>query len=327
MRRFPRFVAVVSLAVPVALAATARSAWAFDVVLSPDQDTFINSAAADNNDGASPSLYTGHSGMGGTMRALVRFAIPAAWKGSVTVTRVVLAAVTRGTGNAETTVPTAATESLQALTAAWTEGTGFGDMTTMNTVGQDCGTSGATWNQPNCAGGTPWAGGSVSATASGVASVPAMLEATVTWDSATDGNTGMLADVQGWIDSPGANQGWRLSSSTEDATSGEAQRFYSREVAGKGPTLTVTATCRAGFVEAAGGCTAGSAADSGAPDGGAADSGTPPTKPSSGSGCSCSFATSEGQGPGSHLAAAVLFMAAVAATRRRRRRAVTVSGT
>ncbi|HVT06115.1 MAG TPA: hypothetical protein VHO67_01590 [Polyangia bacterium] len=305
MRRSLSFVAAVALTVPLA-----RSARAFEAVLSADQDTFINSAAADNNDGASPSLYTGHNGMGGTMRALVRFAIPSDWKGSVMVTRAVLAAITRGTGNAETTVPTAATESLQAVTAAWTEGTGFGDMTMMNTVGQDCGTSGATWNQPNCAGGTPWAGGSVAATVSGVASVPAMIEATVTWDSATDGNTGMLADLQAWIDVPGANHGWRLSSSTEDATSGEAQRFYSREVAGKGPTLTVTATCRAGFVEVDGGCTAGSAR----PDGG-----TPRGKPPSDSGCSCGLAASDGRGPNGRLAAAVLLMAAVSAAARRRR--------
>ncbi len=200
-----------------------------------DQDTFINSAAADNNDGASPSLYTGHNGMGGAMRALVRFAIPAAWQGRVTVTRAVLATVTRGTGNDETTVPTPATESLQALAAAWTEGSGFGDSSMMNTVGQACGTSGATWNQPNCAGGTPWSGGSVAATVSGVATVPATLEATVTWDSATAGNAGMLADVQSWIDSPAGNQGWRIASSTEAAGTGQAQRFYSREVAGKGP--------------------------------------------------------------------------------------------
>ena len=163
--------------------ATGRSAWAFDVVLAADQDTFINSAAADNNDGASPSLYTGHNGMGGAMRALVRFAIPAAWQGRVTVTRAVLATVTRGTGNDETTVPTAATESLQALAAAWTEGSGFGDATKMNTVGQACGTSGATWNQPNCAGGTPWAGGSVSATVSGAAIGPG--------DAGGDGHVGL----------------------------------------------------------------------------------------------------------------------------------------
>ncbi|HVY39724.1 MAG TPA: DNRLRE domain-containing protein [Polyangia bacterium] len=328
MRRSPGLVAVIGWVVPLALGATARPARAFDAVLSANQDTFINSAAADNNDGASPSLYTGHNGMGGTMRALVRFAIPSDWKGRVMVTRAVLAAITRGTGNAETTVPTAATEALQAVTTAWTEGTGFGDMTTMNTVGQACGTSGATWNQPNCAGGTPWSGGSVAATVSGAASAPAMIEATVTWDSATDGNAGMLADVQGWIDVPGANQGWRLSSSTEDATSGEAQRFYSREVAGKGPTLTVTATCRAGFVEVDGGCTAGSGApDGGMPDGGGSiDSGTPPVQRSSDSGCSCSLAASERQGPRGLLAASATFIAALAAARRRRR-AARLSGT
>jgi hypothetical protein len=285
------------------------------VVLPADQDTFINSAAADNNDGASPSLYTGHSGMGGAMRALVRFAIPAAWQGRVTVTRAVLATVTRGTGNDETTVPTPATESLQALAAAWTEGSGFGDVTTMNTVGQACGTSGATWNQPNCAGGTPWSGGTVSATVSGVGMVPATLEAKVTWDSATAGNAGMLADVQGWIDSPAGNQGWRLASSSEGAVTGQAQRFYSREVAGKGPSLSITATCRDGFVDTDGGC-----APAGSADSGAIDSGTPTGTPSSGSGCSCSLGAAEGRGSGLPLAAAGLLIAASCAAARRPRR-------
>ena len=82
MRRYLRLVLVVC-----ALAAPGRSALAFEAVLTPNQDTFINSAVPDNNDGASPSLYTGHNGMNGAMRGLVRFPIPAAWQGHVTVTR------------------------------------------------------------------------------------------------------------------------------------------------------------------------------------------------------------------------------------------------
>ncbi|MES1165729.1 MAG: DNRLRE domain-containing protein [Verrucomicrobiota bacterium] len=316
MRRCLRLVLVLC-----ALVAMGSSAWAFDVVLAPDQDTFVNSAAADNNDGASPSLYTGHNGMNGAMRALARFAIPAAWQGRVTVTRAILATVTRGTGNDENTPPTPATESLQALTAAWAEGSGFGDSSTMNTVGQACGTSGATWNQPNCAGGAPWAGGSVASTVSGVAAVPATLEATVTWDSATAGNGGMLADVQGWIDSPAGNQGWRIASSTESAAAGQAQRFYSREVAGKGPTLTVTATCRAGFVEADGGCTAA------AGDGGVGHDAGPSVKPPNQGSSGCSYAVDrpplaaavDRSTPAAGLAAVLIGLAIV--VRRRRQRA------
>ena len=184
----------------------------------------------------------------------------------------------------------------------------------MNTVGEACGTSGATWNQPNCAGGTPWAGGSVSATVSGVATVPATLEATVTWDSATAGSAGMLADVQSWIDSPASNRGWRIAGSTETAATGEAQRFYSREVAGKGPTLLVTAIAALGSSRPTAAARPQQRRRRGA-DGAVADSGTRPGTPSSGSGCSCSLGGSERRGAGVPLAG-VLMAGLCAAARR-----------
>ncbi|HSS38607.1 MAG TPA: hypothetical protein VLT58_07545, partial [Polyangia bacterium] len=158
----------------------------------------------------------------------------------------------------------------------------------------------------NCAGGTAWSGGTVATAVSGVAAVPAALEATVTWDSATAGDAGMLADVQSWIDSPAGNQGWRIASSTEADGTGKAQRFYSREAAGKGPTLSVTATCRAGFVEADGGCTTATA-----------DAGPVVSPPDQGgSGCSCAIDRPPAAG-GLGLVAAVLVGLAVAVRRRR----------
>jgi hypothetical protein len=220
--------------------------------LSPAADTFINSSSPDNNNGTSPSIYTGKNGQNGLMRGLVRFTMPPELQGRVTVSGVTLAMVTRGTGASDTTPPTPATESLQAITVAWSQGSGFGDGTTTNTVGQPCGTTGATWNQPNCAGGTPWAGGTAASTVSGTASVPATLMAVVTWDS-TAGNAGMIADVQSWIDTPAPNLGWLITSSTEAATGGMAQRFFSLE-GGKGPRLMVTAACKTGFIETIGGC-------------------------------------------------------------------------
>lgn len=273
-------------------------------------DTFINSAFPDNNDGSSPSLYTGQNGMGGRMRALVRFDLPPAWQGRVTVSRVVLTMVTRGTGSGETTPPTAATASLQALTAAWQEGSGFGDATGQNTVGQACGTSGATWDQPACAGGTDWAGGAVAAAVSASAAVPASLEAAVTWDSEAAGNAGMVADVQSWIDAPPSNQGWRIASSSE-GTNGQAQRFYAREAPGQGPSLAVTAACAPDLAEADGACVAaGGARDASAPDAAAPAA-------SGGGGCSCALAGAA-RGPAPSLV--LLAAAALAGIARRRRR-------
>jgi hypothetical protein len=261
--------------------------------LAPSADTFINSASPDNNNGASPSIYTGENGQTGLMRGLIMFALPGALQGQVTVSRVTLTLVTQGTGTGDLNPPTAATESLQAVTVAWSEGAGFGSGMTANTVGQACGTTGATWDQPNCIGGSPWTGGSVSATVSGTASVPAALDTAVTWDSATDGNAGMVADVQAWIDSPDTNQGWRISSSTE-GMSAQAQRFYSREGAGHGPSLSVTLACRVGLVEIDGGCVPSS--DSGATQDG--DGASSPVDGGivgggQGGGCSCSLADSD----------------------------------
>ena len=219
-------------------------------------DTFINSAFPDNNSGRSDSIYTGRNGMNGVMRGLLQFTMPAALQGRVTVTGVRLAMTTRGLSSTGTAPPTAATVSLQALSVTWTQGDGVGNAIAMNTVGDPCGATGATWNQPSCTGGAAWSGGSVASSVVGQASVPAALDAVVAWDSATAGNAGMIADVQGWIDTPTNNHGWRIASSTE-ATMSQAQRFYSSEAgAGAPPALTVTYGCKAGLSELGTGCTA-----------------------------------------------------------------------
>ena len=272
--------------------------------LAPDADTFINSMVPDNNNGTSPSIYTGVTGQGGMLRGLVRFAIPAALQGHITVSRVSLTMVTRGLSMTDMKPPRPATESLQAITVDWSEGAGFGDGPTTNTIGQACGTTGATWNQPNCAGGTDWAGGAVAAAVSATASVPMAVEATVTWDSADSGNAGLVTDVQSWIDAPAGNHGWRMTSST--GTAGDAQRFYAREAAGMGPGLTITYECNAGD-------TCGDQSDAGT-DAPAADAGGPGTD---GGGCSCALADASGR-PRAGLF--VVAVAAVGVGRRRRRR-------
>jgi hypothetical protein len=234
-------------------AVTARGA-ALALALAPAADTFLNSAFPDNNDGASLSIYTGKNGQGGLMRGLIRFDLPAGLQGRVTVSRVVLTMVTRGTGLGDAVAPTPATESLEPVAAAWAEGSGFGDGTTSNTVGQPCAAHGATWNDPDCASGVAWAGGGALAP-SGTASVPGAVETPVVWDS-DQGGAGMTADVQSWIDTPDANHGWLIASSTESGTAGQAQRFHSREAAGEAPTLVVTTACKSGLAEADGGCAA-----------------------------------------------------------------------
>ena len=141
----------------------------------------------------------------------------------------------------------------------------------MFTVGQPCGASGATWDQPNCVGGTAWAGGAVASAVSGTASVPAALEAMVAWDSGSGGG-GMLTDVQSWIDDPTTNHGWRIVSSTEGGVTAAAQKFYSSEEVGdKGPTLVIDYTCKAGLETPT--CAPTDASDDAVSDGGDAAAG------------------------------------------------------
>lgn len=219
-------------------------------------DTFINNASPDNNNGRNGSIYTGRNDQGGIMRGLIRFDLPQTLQARATVSNVTLTMTTRGLGSNGTAPPAPATASLQAVTTSWTEGNGIGNDAPTFTVGDPCGTTGATWNQPNCTGGASWAGGAVATTVSGQASVPAAISTAVVWDSATAGNAGMVADVQGWLDDPTANQGWRIVSSTEAVTSA-AQRFYSAEGSDLPvtPRLAVTYACKGGFAEQGSGCT------------------------------------------------------------------------
>jgi hypothetical protein len=214
--------------------------------LAPSADTFINKRVPDNNNGASASIYTGVEGMGGVMRGLIQFAMPAELQGTVTVTNVRLTATVRALGNA--TAGAGTVESLHAITEPWVQGNGVGATATLFVVGQACGgtVSGATWNQPSCATGTTatWTtpGATVAAAVSGQTDTAGVaLEGHVTWDSAVAGNAGMNADVQGWIDDPGRNHGWRITSANEMTTG--AQRFYASEAgAATAPTLTISYT-------------------------------------------------------------------------------------
>ena len=216
--------------------------------VTPSDDTFINQGNPDNNNGATLSLFTGTDGHGGVMRGLVRFGLPAGLRGRVTVTGVQLAMVVEALGNG--TLGTPATVSLQAVSEAWSQGNGFGGAPSAFTVGQQCGGSvvGATWNQPNCTSAAAWgtAGGTVAAAVSGQASTSGVpLGGQVVWSSTANGQ--MIADVQGWIDDPTSNHGWRLASSTEGAPA-QAQRFSSRETTSAAPALVVTYDCKPGFV-------------------------------------------------------------------------------
>ena len=213
------------------------------MALTPSADTFINSGNPDNNNGATTSLCVGGDGNGGIMRGLVRFDTPASLAGA-TVSSVYLTLTMRAKIDG-TAGGAFALLQLYALNESWTEGNGIGDAQMMFPVGQTCGAtvSGATWNQPSCAGGaaTPWAtpGGSVATMWSGQFDSNRIdVDVPVVVPSSWPGNDGLVTDVQRWIDDPSSNHGWRISTGVEDLG---AQRFYSKEADGtNGPKLTIT---------------------------------------------------------------------------------------
>jgi hypothetical protein len=181
------------------------------------------------------------------MRGLIQFTPPAALQGHATVTAVQLEMTIEALGMPTRRID--AVESLRAMTEAWRQGNGVGDAAMTFTVGQMCSdtVTGATWNQPACAAGTTatWTtpGGTAVATVSGQADTTGVpFDSQVVWDGAAAGNAGMIADVQGWIDTPAGNHGWLIMSSDE-ITQPAPQRFYSTEAGGTtAPTLTITYT-------------------------------------------------------------------------------------
>src|SRR5450432_857071 len=230
----------------------ATSAHAGSVSTTQCYDTFLNSQYPVNNNGGSTTFFTGESGQGGIMRALVRCDLPAAINERTMVTQVTLTLTTAGVASG-TEPPTAATESLQALTEPWGEGDKAGETMMTYTVGQACTAGEATWSQSQCSiANWTTAGGTVAATVSASAASPASIGADVTF---TSSSAGMVTDVQSWAATPASNYGWRISSSTEGGLA-QAQRFYSSEAGAGQPSLAMTYACDSGFEDTGTGCTA-----------------------------------------------------------------------
>jgi hypothetical protein len=241
-----------------------RASLAATQVVAASEDTFINSVNPDNNNGGSSSLFTGEDGHGGLMRTLIRFTMPAGLQGRASVTRAQLSVTVQALPFNQ--ISKVGVETLTAVSQPWVQGNGVGNDTYAYTVGQPCGgtVTGVTWNQTNCTTSTAWTapGGTVAASASGQASTAGVAAgAAVVWDSSSKPT--MTADVQGWIDSPATNNGWRILSDSEGSP-GSAQRFYSIE-AGYAPSLSITYTCKAGFVESGTSCLAASAVPASTP--------------------------------------------------------------
>jgi hypothetical protein len=204
-----------------------------------------------NNNGHSSSLFTGVSRTPGALRTVLRFDLPAL-QGRATVTHVVLALTARDLPR--TFLDTPATLFAEPIAEAWREGIGQQEALSL-TVGSPCAANDVTWTTSNCI--DAWTAGVPVTSAPAVSAVTTGVEGNVAqWDA----TSGTLVDtVQGWLDAPASNFGWRITSSTEVGPAPQIQRFYAREGAFP-PTLAVDFACKPGFAELGTTCTSCTAA-------------------------------------------------------------------
>ena len=194
------------------------------VSLIPTLDNSIYSE--NNNSNALGGLFAGRTNQGGIRRALLEFDIAGSIPSGATIDSVVLTLSQLRVGGLGSTI-----FELHPVLAEWGEGTSSG-------IGQGgAPTPGdATWNS-RLFGTAAWvtAGGDFSATVA-TASIGSPI-ATYSFNS----NSGMVSNVQSWLNSPATNFGWLIKTDNESVVS--AREFGSAESApADRPTLTVTYT-------------------------------------------------------------------------------------
>lgn len=191
--------------------------------LNPVADSSIYENTPDGNAGAHVGLFAGRSGVSTTSRSVLRFDLSSIPMGSVVTNATLTMTVERGTGSP--------TQSVHRLLASWVEGTG-----------DALGVGGGQGSNP-VAGAVSWNSrehGSVLWTAPGgdsVATASATVSPAPAVGSAVWSGSGLIADVQAWVDDPSSNFGWLLKNDVETGSS-SVRRYDSREATAP-PLLTV----------------------------------------------------------------------------------------
>ncbi|HEX6850825.1 MAG TPA: multicopper oxidase domain-containing protein [Candidatus Polarisedimenticolaceae bacterium] len=209
-------------------ACSASAAFADTATLYPIKDNTLyepiqQDAFADKSDGAGPTMFTGRTkdalnqaGQAAVRRAVLEFDVAGAIPAGATIQSVQLTMycdkVKANTGFNVT---------LHRLSAEWGEGTS-NTGNSQQGRGEPATTNDATWRHtfyPNAFWTTP--GGDYAGTASATRSVGAV--GSYTWGS----TSGMVADVQLWLNTPSQNHGWLVKGlETQTET---AKRFGTRE--------------------------------------------------------------------------------------------------
>jgi len=195
--------------------------------LVPVADTSLLESNPDNNLGALSSIPAGTTAQGRS-RALFKFDLSGIPSGAgITAVELTVSAVSENLSQHPGSI-----FAFHRLLRDWGEGTG-----SVNNNGDPATTNTANWNNrfhPV----TPW---STPGGAAGVDYV-ASFSATNFIDALTNytfgSTTGLVADVQLWMNNPGTNFGWIFLSQSE-ATTFTVRRFASREDAARFPVLIV----------------------------------------------------------------------------------------
>ena len=193
-----------------ALSLSAAHADVISLQASRDNTLFESTSGATSN-GAGPNVYAGRNSQGALRRALLRFDLSAIPAGA-TITGVSL------TLFASQTQGPAVEMGLHRTLADWGEGTS----SSMGGQGAPSQPGDATWIH-TFFNASLWAtsGGDFASPASATQSV---FEAgSYTWNS----TAALVADAQGWLNSPASNFGWTLAGG--ESVIGTAKRFESRE--------------------------------------------------------------------------------------------------
>ncbi len=193
-----RFALVCCLTLPLFLTVTGLSVAQTSVTLNPLLDnTLYETVDGSLSNGVGSFLFSGSTAEGNIRRALISFDIAGSVPAGMTIDSVKL------TLNMSRTTATAQTINVHKVLAAWGEGTS--NATGTEGMGAPATTNDATWIHTFYSS-SFWAaaGGDFSATSSGSQVVGDI--GFYTWGS----TSGMVADVQGWLDTPSGNFGWIL---------------------------------------------------------------------------------------------------------------------
>lgn len=194
------------------------------VTLTPSKDnTLYETTDGSLSNGVGPHIFAGMTRRQSKRRALLAFNVASQVPPGSRITRV------RLTMNVSMTISGAEPATLHRVTADWGEGASNAG-TAGDGVGAASRPGDATWLHtffPDRRWST--AGGDFQADADATTQVAS---ATSVWESA-----GMTARVQQWLDQPAANFGWIVIGN--EARSGSAKRFDSREASTSRPSLTI----------------------------------------------------------------------------------------